>query len=110
MLGHRETGNETYVRGLLAGLASLEGIAVAAAIQPGHRTSDSALASIAWLPLRPNSSWRRLSGDLARLSRSWGADIVHSTYIAPYGSPCPVVVSVHDVSFRRYPEYFSLRD
>jgi glycosyltransferase involved in cell wall biosynthesis len=110
MLGHRETGNETYVRGLLSGLASLDGIAVAAAVQPGHRIVDPSLDSITWLPLPTNSSWRRLCRDLARLCRTWGADVVHSTYIAPYGSPCPVVVSVHDVSFRRYPHYFSWRD
>jgi glycosyltransferase involved in cell wall biosynthesis len=35
---------------------------------------------------------------------------MHATYITPFRSPCPVVVSVHDVSFRRYPQYFSWRD
>jgi glycosyltransferase involved in cell wall biosynthesis len=110
MLGDRETGNETYVRGLLSGLATIDGIAVAAAIQPGHRSEEQLPGSIAWLPLPSSSSWRRLSRDLARLARTWGADVVHSTYIAPFGSPCPVVVSVHDVSFRRYPQYFSWKD
>jgi glycosyltransferase involved in cell wall biosynthesis len=110
MLGHRETGNETYVSGLLAGLASLDGISVAAAVEPGYRTDDRTLASTTWLPLPTRSNWRRLRGDLARLGRTWGADIIHATYIAPYGAACPVVVSVHDVSFRRFPEYFSWRD
>jgi glycosyltransferase involved in cell wall biosynthesis len=110
MLGHRETGNETYVRGLLDGLATLEGVAVAAAVQPGYRPDARMPASIVWLQLPTHSSWRRLAGDLALLARSWNADVIHATYIAPYRSPSPVVVSVHDVSFKRYPQFFSWRD
>ncbi|HJR58766.1 MAG TPA: glycosyltransferase family 1 protein [Vicinamibacterales bacterium] len=110
MLGHRETGNETYVRGLLEGLATLDGVAVAAAVQPGHCPDARMPPAIAWLPLPTRSSWRRLAGDLALLARRWNADVIHATYIAPYRSPSPVVVSVHDVSFKRYPQYFSWRD
>jgi len=110
MLNHRETGNETYVRGLLSGLASLEGVTVAAAVEPGDRVRERWGDSVAWLPLPTTSSLRRLAGDLARLAERWRADILHATYIAPYRSTCPVVVSVHDVSFKRYPEYFSWRD
>ena len=110
MLGHRETGNETYVHGLLSGLALLDGVTVAAAVQPGHRADARSPLSTTWLPLPASSSWRRLAGDLGRLGRAWGADVLHSTYIAPYGTSCPIVVSVHDVSFRRYPEYFSWKD
>ena len=110
MLGQRETGNETYVRGLLSGLASVEDITVAAAIDPGYRTDAHAASSTTWLRLPTGSNWRRLSGDLARLGSEWGADVVHATYVAPHGSRCPVVVSVHDVSFLRYPQYFSWRD
>ena len=110
MLGHRETGNETYVRGLLSGLAELDGVDVAAAVDPGFQPDGQRRSPTTWLPLSTASNWRRLSGDLGRLARSWGADVLHATYIAPYRVPCPVVVSVHDVSFKRYPEYFSWRD
>ena len=110
MLGHRETGNETYVRGLLSGLAALDGVTVAAAVPPDHQVGPTETGAITWLPLPTDSSLRRLSGDLAHLSRRWKADLLHATYIAPYRSRCPVVVSVHDVSFRRFPEYFSWRD
>jgi glycosyltransferase involved in cell wall biosynthesis len=108
MLGQRETGNETYVRGLLAGLASLDHVTVAAAIDPGYELAED--SAVTWLRLPTSSSWRRLSGDMAALCRRWNADIVHSTYLAPYRLPCPVAVSVHDVSFRRFPEFFSWRD
>jgi glycosyltransferase involved in cell wall biosynthesis len=110
MLNHRETGNETYVRGLLSGLASIGGVTVAAAVEPGDQGRERWGDSITRLPLPTTSSVRRLAGDLARLGERWRADIVHATYIAPYRSRCPVVVSLHDVSFKRYPEYFSWRD
>jgi glycosyltransferase involved in cell wall biosynthesis len=110
MLGNRETGNETYVRGLLDGLATLEGVAVAAAVQRGYRADPRAPAGITWLTLPTRSSVRRLGRDLALLASRWQADVIHATYIAPFRASSPVVISVHDVSFKRYPEYFSLRD
>src|SRR5688572_11714738 len=110
MLGQRETGNETYVRGLLSGLALRDDVDVAAAVDPDYQIETSHSPRVTWLRLPTRHNWRRLAADLASLSRSWGAEVVHATYIAPYGSPCPVVVSVHDVSFRRHPEYFSRRD
>jgi glycosyltransferase involved in cell wall biosynthesis len=110
MLGHRETGNETYVRGLLAGLASLGGVTVAAAVSPDHQVDRAWHDAITWLYLPTSSSVSRLSGNLAELGRRWNADVLHATYIAPYRSHCPVVISVHDVSFKRFPEYFSWRD
>jgi len=36
----------------------------------------------------------RLSATL-RASAARKADVIHATYVAPFGSPCPVVVSVH---------------
>jgi glycosyltransferase involved in cell wall biosynthesis len=110
MLGHRETGNETYVRGLLSGLAALDDVTVGAAVEPGCRPDAALPGTIDWLALPTASNFRRLSGDLAGIAARWNADVVHATYFAPYRARCPVVVSVHDVSFKRYPEYFSRRD
>lgn len=110
MLGHRETGNESYVRGLLSGLTALEDVHVAAAIEPEAAVPDTLGSTIEWLPLQHGSSVRRLADGLATLARRWKADVCHATYMAPFRLPCPVVVSVHDVSFRRYPQFFSLRD
>ena len=39
-----------------------------------------------------------------------GADAAVFTYITPLRSPCPLVVVVHDVTFRLHPEWFSARD
>jgi glycosyltransferase involved in cell wall biosynthesis len=111
MIGGRETGNESYVAALAPALAGLEGLRCVAALEPG------AAAPLDWpaarpdvARLRPAGDWARLAYSLPRLCREWRADILHVTYNAPFASPCPVVVTVHDVIFRRFPEFFSARD
>lgn len=37
-------------------------------------------------------------------------DVLHVQYTVPYGVRCPVVTSIHDVSFAAHPEFFRLKD
>jgi glycosyltransferase involved in cell wall biosynthesis len=111
MIGSRETGNETYVATLAPALACQDGIRCVAAIEPGATPPDG------WGSNQPTvarlgraGDWARLTYTLPQLCRDWQADILHVTYNAPFISPCPVVVTVHDVLFQRYPEFFSARD
>jgi glycosyltransferase involved in cell wall biosynthesis len=36
-------------------------------------------------------------------------DIAHTQYTTPLVAPCPIVTTVHDISFRLYPEWFPRR-
>jgi glycosyltransferase involved in cell wall biosynthesis len=56
------------------------------------------------------SAWRRLAFELPALARRVKADLMHVTYTAPLWPGCRIVSTVHDVSFRPHPEWFSLRD
>jgi glycosyltransferase involved in cell wall biosynthesis len=49
---------------------------------------------------------------LPRALRRDRADLVHVQYTTPPRSlcPCPVVTTVHDISFRLYPQWFPARD
>lgn len=112
MVGHRESGNERYVRNLVAGLAGLD------------LPADFVVAAshLDWLPDllngRPRwqvatvaaSPWTRLGVDLPYLVRHHKVDLLHVTYAAPLWPGCRVVTSVHDVSYRAHPEWFSRRD
>ena len=105
MLGAHETGNETYIRGLLDGLAQIGsrqvvGVADPCIAVPGHDAH----------PLAHRSNTARLLLDLPRMARQVGASLIHGTYVAPPFSPVPTVLTVHDVSFARYPEAFTVRD
>jgi glycosyltransferase involved in cell wall biosynthesis len=44
-------------------------------------------------------------GDLGRRH----ADLAHVQYIVPGQAPCPVITTIHDVAFRRFPELFPLK-
>jgi glycosyltransferase involved in cell wall biosynthesis len=111
MIGSRETGNETYVAALAPALLSLEDIDCIAAIEPDAALPDgwsSGQPEVAHL--RPTGDWRRLGYTLPKICRDRRIDLLHVTYIAPFINPCPIVVTVHDVIFRRFPEFFSARD
>lgn len=47
---------------------------------------------------------------LPRLLRSTGAALVHTQYALPVRSPCPAVVTIHDLSFERDSTLMSRRD
>ena len=46
---------------------------------------------------------------LPRALRELNADLVHVQYTVPLGIPCPVVTTVHDISFRIHPKWFPWR-
>jgi glycosyltransferase involved in cell wall biosynthesis len=109
MVGGRETGNETYVLGIIDGLASLDDDvelyvyhADDPAVQAGERIHPRHL-------LRA-SSVSRLSVDLPVRSWTDRLDVLHTTYTAPIWSRCPVVLTVHDICYTSHPEWFSSRD
>jgi glycosyltransferase involved in cell wall biosynthesis len=62
------------------------------------------------LPVSPRAALLRipLAMPLQALRESF--DLLHVTYNAPPLCPCPVVVTIHDISFERYPQFFSPRD
>ena len=105
-LGRRKTGNETYVRGLLEGLAALP---------------PDELEFVYYYTGRPElpparGAARRLvpHHPLVRIPLSFPLafardriDVAHFQYLSPPVCPCPVVLSVHDISYEFHPEYFS---
>jgi glycosyltransferase involved in cell wall biosynthesis len=109
MVGSHETGNETYVVGLLDGLASLQDDFE---VEVFHAGELAALGSGHLQPhrLMSRSPWLRLGLDLPM--RSWRdrLDVLHVTYTAPVWSRCPIVLTVHDITFATNPEWFSARD
>lgn len=110
MVGGRETGNETYIVNLLEHLADLP-VDYAAAIWNNTRLPASILKTgLEVLQIGPASDWFRLGHALPRACRRWKADLLHVTYTGPFLSRCPYVVSIHDVSFKRFPHFFSPRE
>ena len=54
--------------------------------------------------LRARSQELRMAWTLPRALRTLGAALCHTQHALPVRSPCPCVVTVHDVSFAREPD------
>jgi glycosyltransferase involved in cell wall biosynthesis len=109
VLGRHRTGDETYVRNLLRELGALAaeaGVRIAAVTRRPDLVPDGVEA----VELRTGLQELRMALTLPRLLGRMGADLVHTQYALPLRSPCPAVVTVHDLSFARRPELMSRKD
>jgi glycosyltransferase involved in cell wall biosynthesis len=105
-IGCRQTGNEVYIRNLLKEFARLdEGSDLIAYISKEAVKAD--------LPRRiltrrvSQNPYKRLGLDMPRHLWRDRPDLLHVQYTGPLFSATPLVVSVHDVSFLEYPQYFT---
>ncbi len=104
-LGRHLTGNEVYIRSLLGAfaaarmdcefLAYVSSEEARAFVPAGFRTRRIAA-----------NPFLRLGLDLPMRLLEDRPDLLHVQYTAPLACAAPVVVTVHDVSFLEYPEYF----
>lgn len=108
MVGHQETGNETYVKGLVEGFAERPDLDLVIYhvrspwIPPdGHRQFHRLLTG---------NPFVRLGAELPLRTALEHLDVLHMTYAAPVWSAAPVVVTIHDICFATNPEWFSARD
>ena len=109
VLGRQRTGDETYVRNLLRELAPLaeEARIRLAAVT---RRPDLVPDGVEPVELTTRPQELRMAFSLPRALRRLGADLVHTQYALPFRSPCPVVVTVHDLSFAHEPGLMSRKD
>ena len=108
MLGEREGGNETYIAGLLHGFSMMKASEITP-VYNSHYQPSNVLYSRPPASLKSQNSFQRLFVEIPALCRKFKASLLHLTYNAPVHISCPFVVSVHDVIFHRYPQYFAPR-
>ncbi|MFI5283889.1 MAG: glycosyltransferase family 4 protein [Candidatus Dormibacterales bacterium] len=109
MVGSRETGNETYVLGIIDGLVSLDGGSELYIYHAGNSVRQAG-PRVHPRRLLGSGAWSRLTFDLPIRSWTDHLDVIHTTYAAPLWSRCPVVLTVHDICYTSHPEWFSNRD
>ncbi|MEO5952114.1 MAG: glycosyltransferase family 1 protein [Chloroflexia bacterium] len=111
MVGAHETGNETYVVQLSAALAKLGGHTYNLYTpNPQYIPSDLSThpsINIRSFPIVP--AFVRIPFVYPKLARRDHLSLLHMTYMAPPILSCPLVLSVHDVSYKLFPQYFSPR-
>src|SRR5580704_11783788 len=105
-IGCHLTGNEVYVRNLLHQFARLDGENefVAYLSKPFAELDIPERFERRQVSANP---FRRLGIDLPSRVRADRLDLLHVQYTCPLSCPVPLVVSVHDVSYLEYPQYFT---
>lgn len=115
---YRNAGVSRYTYTLLDGLGRLGGPFIYTAFINGAEAAAAGasvlagaervrLVSSSWPTGNPAQRilWEQLA--LPRALRRSGADVFHSPVnVLPERLPCPSVVTIHDLAFVRYPQYF----
>jgi glycosyltransferase involved in cell wall biosynthesis len=108
------TGDRTYWRGLIGGLATIdtENEYLLYTRQPVQGTPPACGPNFQWRQIpRPANNALWMLQAFPRALAEDGIDVAHTQYNIPLlGVPCPVVTTVHDVSFALFPDLFLPRD
>jgi glycosyltransferase involved in cell wall biosynthesis len=103
-------GVRRYVRSLTRALLALgEPIEVVAL---GGRDSSALPAGAGYIaePSHPPTNLGWMLVGLPRAARRAAVDVIHApSYTAPFWSPVPVVLTIHDVSYERHPRWYPYR-
>jgi glycosyltransferase involved in cell wall biosynthesis len=105
-VGCHLTGNEVYIRNLLNEFARVDrsNQFIAYVAKPHAEASLPARIETRWVSENP---YKRLAVDLPMHVRQDRPDLLHVQYTGPVFTKVPLVVTVHDVSFLEYPQYFT---
>jgi glycosyltransferase involved in cell wall biosynthesis len=112
MLGENEGGNERYIKDLSFALIKNSGSSnsIKIAVSSDYFLKQNDFSKKDLIKIKYKNNLYRLIY-LSKISSSYKFDILHSTYIAPpYLSNTASIVTIHDVSFNKYPEFYSFRE
>ncbi len=105
-------GNESYAANLIEALAEIDSVNDYTL----YVTRDKAVARFRnrWPNFRvrstlPHTPLIRIPLTLSAELRKHPVDVLHVQFTSPPFTPCPVVVSIHDLSFEHLPETFNRR-
>ena len=114
VLSGQFTGDRTYWRGLLEGLAQADTVNryIVYLQTPMEGEPPATAANVQFKVIAPSASsalW--LLSHFPRACKADNIHAAHTQYTVPLlFMPCPVVTTVHDVSFAVHPEWFPARD
>lgn len=111
-VGNKLGGNESYATNLIEALAEIDNVNQYTIFVTTREARDR--FSNRWPNFQvratlPHTPFVRIPLTLSAELRRNRVDVLHVQFTAPPFSPCPVVVSIHDLSFEHLPETFKRR-
>lgn len=87
-------------------MAALPGVTVVAVGAPDGAVVPAGIEAAPAAPSLPTNAGWMLTG-LPRAANRAGLDLFHApSYTTPFGGPRPLVLTIHDVSYERHPEWY----
>ncbi|HEX8291923.1 MAG TPA: glycosyltransferase family 1 protein [Pyrinomonadaceae bacterium] len=105
-------GNETYAANLVEALAEVDGenrYTVYVTKAEAEARFGGRWGNVSVRRTMPHTPLVRIPLTLSAELRRRPVDLLHVQYTAPPFAPCPVVVTIHDLSFEHIPETFKRR-
>jgi glycosyltransferase involved in cell wall biosynthesis len=111
-VGNKLGGNESYATNLIEALAEIDNLNQYKIFVTTREARDR--FSDRWPNFQvratlPHTPFIRIPLTLSAELRRNRVDVLHVQFTAPPFSPCPVVVSIHDLSFEHLPQTFKRR-
>ena len=112
MLGKHEGGNERYIKNLALNLIKYNQKKhfIKIVVQNDYFSNQNVFSKNNLLKINFRNDFYRIFYFLPIKFRTEKCGIIHSTYIAPYSNNIKTVITIHDLSFKRYPDFYSLRE
>lgn len=105
-------GNESYATNLIEALATIDSVneyTLYVTRPEAVRRFSQRWPNFVVRQTRPHTPLIRIPLTLSAELRKNPVDVLHVQFTAPPFAPCPVVVSIHDLSFEHLPETFKRR-
>ncbi|MDT7808370.1 MAG: hypothetical protein QOJ70_2183 [Acidobacteriota bacterium] len=105
-------GNETYAANLVEALAEIDGeneYTIYVTRAEAAERFEGRWPNVRVQRTLPHTPLVRIPLTLSAELRRRPVDLLHVQYTAPPFAPCPVVATIHDLSFEHLPETFKLR-
>ncbi|MHB8792455.1 MAG: glycosyltransferase family 4 protein [Thermoleophilia bacterium] len=112
-IGENLTGNETYIANLISGISSIESGHQFTLLFTRRDLADrwsNKYDRVETALIRPSTPLIRIPFSLPYLAWRRRIDLLHVQYVSPPLIQIPVVTTIHDISFEKYPDLFSARE
>lgn len=108
VLDGKYQGTRTYIEGIYRNMVRHEDIEFyfAAVDTDNLERTFGAASNIHYVKLKSRSKMERLAVEFPLIIRKHGIDCAHFQYISPLVKTCKEIVTIHDLLFLDYPEYF----
>ena len=111
VLDQLSQGSKTYIKGLYTGVFNInhqDDFYVAANCETSVHSELGVHANVHPLQYSSHNKFVRLGWEMSRIIKAKKIDWAHYQYISPIQKSCSEIVTIHDLLFLDYPNYFPL--